>query len=132
MMYRSKCRCHCHDGVIAMHIVPCCEPDPKPTVADKLAAAETEKNRALASVDGLDLREGHIVDNTDPDQLRDMLYGAGLKITGLEAKMKTLIELGTHMTLLLPRLSRLSDARDQATARDLVARWDEAVRVAGS
>lgn len=50
----------------------------------RVAELEAERTRALASVDGVDLREGHIVDNADPDQLRSMLHGAGLAIARLK------------------------------------------------
>jgi hypothetical protein len=60
--------------------------------ADELAAVTAERVKALASVDGVDLREGHIVDNADPDQLRDMLYGAGLALAAERASAGRLRE----------------------------------------
>jgi hypothetical protein len=47
--------------------------------------ARAEVERAKAAADGVDLREGHVRDNADPDQLRAMLLGAGLKIAKLQA-----------------------------------------------
>lgn len=65
------------------------------SVRAELAEAErdqliAEREAAITSVTGVDLREGHTRDNADPDQLRAMLYGAGLKIAKLAAELDTL------------------------------------------
>jgi hypothetical protein len=107
MTYRSNCQCYCHDGLVVMHIVPCCEPDP-----------ETAPGTIEAMYPGF------------VDQIADAVAIGHLAIPG-PTRLKTLIEIGTHMTLMLPRLSRLSDERDQRMASDLVARWDEAFHKQG-
>jgi hypothetical protein len=70
-------------------------PDGDPTIAGMVAkeldnvrherdTARAEVERAKAAVDGVDVREGHVRDNADPDQLRAMLLGAGLEIERLK------------------------------------------------
>lgn len=48
-----------------------------------LAALASERER-VAKYSGLDFREGHIRDNADPDQLREMLWAAGNQIAELK------------------------------------------------
>lgn len=57
------------------------------TVCESLDRFVAERDRALAAIDGKDLREGHIRDNSTPDELRDLLLGAGLEIARLKAEL---------------------------------------------
>jgi sugar phosphate isomerase/epimerase len=65
---------------------------------------------ALASVDGVDLREGHIRDNSTPDGLRDKLLGAGLTIGALRRRVAELEATAAR------RLELLRELRDSFCA----------------
>jgi hypothetical protein len=47
LRYRSECNCACHSRPGAMHMVPCCQPDPSPSSVDRAEALSE-----LARMDG--------------------------------------------------------------------------------
>lgn len=61
-------------------------------LASRVVKAEGDRDRlektiesAEAAIEGVDLREGHIRDNSTPDELRQKLLGAGIRIAKQDA-----------------------------------------------